>query len=156
MAGQIDKITLEGVKLLFANFSGKEIKVKNKVMNQEGSRNFCVYLDDDIAEKLEKDGWLIKYTVANEQYEQEARPYIKVHISSSGRPSDSLMVMISGDDKVRLRDESISLLDNADITNADMIIRAWEYEPGKVSAYLKSGYFTVYQDDLEKKYGTMI
>lgn len=155
MAGQIDKITLEGVELLFENFAGNEIKVKNKVMNQEGSRNFCVYLNDDIADKLEKDGWLVKHTVANEQYEQESRPYIKVHISASGRPSDSMIVMISGDDKVRLKDESISLLDGADITNADMIIRGWEYEPGKVSAYLKSGYFTVYQDELEKKYGSM-
>ena len=45
-------LTLENVRILFRNFSGKETKY-----NREGNRNFCVILDDQVlVEQLQDEG----------------------------------------------------------------------------------------------------
>ena len=57
MANQrIPNISVENARIIFRNFAGKESK-----FNAKGKRNFCLVLDNDVAEDLKDIGWNIKY-----------------------------------------------------------------------------------------------
>ena len=50
-----NNVVLEGVRLVFRNFAGKETK-----FNTEGNRNFAVILPEAAAEAMKADGWNVK------------------------------------------------------------------------------------------------
>ena len=56
------QLMIENAKIIFRNFAGKE-----GMYNAEGDRNFCVLLEDDLAEQLVKDGWNVKTLRAREE-----------------------------------------------------------------------------------------
>jgi hypothetical protein len=62
------------------------------------------------------------------------------------------VVQITKAGKTILNEDSVSNLDWAEIDKADISIRPREYEPGKISAYLKTMYVTLVQDDFEDRY----
>jgi hypothetical protein len=49
------KVTLENVRLIYRNFSGREGR-----FNKEGERQFCAILPEELAGKMLQDGWNIK------------------------------------------------------------------------------------------------
>ena len=52
MANQrVSNISVENARILFRNFAGKESK-----FNAKGKRNFCLILDNDVAEDLKQIG----------------------------------------------------------------------------------------------------
>lgn len=140
--------TLEEVKIAFRNFSGKEGKY-----NRAGDRNFCVLLPDDIAKQMEDDGWNVRYLNPREP-EDKPQGYLQVAVNYKGRPPR--IVMITSRGKTQLDEDMVDILDWAEIKNADVIIRPYEWEVnGKsgVKAYLQSIYVTIEEDELELKYG---
>jgi hypothetical protein len=47
------------------------------------------------------------------------------------------------------------MLDDVSFENVDVICRAYEWEVGDksgIKAYLQTGFFTIYEDELERKY----
>lgn len=145
-------ISIEGAKIGFRNFSGKEGK-----FNPAGRRNFCVFLEDDLAKTLEADGWNVRWL----QPKDEGDPiqgYMQVAVDFRNIPPR--VFMITGAAKNQLDEESVSVLDWAEIENVDLIIRPynWIIAPGTknekvgIKAYVKSMYVTIAQDDFEKKY----
>jgi hypothetical protein len=52
----LDNVLMEGVRIIFRNFSGKEGKY-----NREGDRNFAVLLDDKTAHAMAEDNWNVKW-----------------------------------------------------------------------------------------------
>ena len=140
-------VVMEGVRLIFRNFSGKEGQY-----NREGDRNFAVLLDPKTAKEMEKDGWNVKVLNPREEGD-EPQPYLTVAVNYKGRPPR--VVLITSHSRTNLTEDTVGTLDWADIINADLIVRPYEWAvSGKtgVKAYLQSLYVTIQEDPLEAKY----
>lgn len=138
---------VEDARLIFRNFSGKEGQY-----NREGDRNFSVILDHEVAEAMLKDGWNVKYLASRDEDEPDT-PYIQVAVNFNNRPPR--VVMITSTSRTNLNEDSVDTLDWAEIKNADLIARAYEWTVnGKsgIKAYLQSLFVTIEEDALERKY----
>lgn len=138
---------VEDARLIFRNFSGVEGKY-----NREGDRSFSVVLDHKTAEAMINDGWNVKYLEAREE-DEESTPYIQVAVNFKIRPPR--VVMITSTSRTSLREESVEVLDWAEIQTVDLIARGYEWDVnGKqgVKAYLQSMFVTIEEDELERKY----
>jgi len=153
MAQSDNTVLMEGVRIIFRNFSGKEGQY-----NREGDRNFAVLLADDVANKMAEDDWNIKWLKPREDAEEDEMPqaYLQVSVNFKGRPPRIVMITYRG--RTNLDESTIEMLDWADILNVDLIVRPYEWSvQGKtgVKAYLQSIYVTIEEDELEKKYAEM-
>jgi hypothetical protein len=102
------------------------------------------------------DGWNIKKIDPKEGYEEEGVTfYLPVAIRFDVFPPRVVLVTSHG--RTQMGEDQIEMLDWADITNVDMIVRPhnWEMPGGKtgVKAYVKTMYVTIEEDALEAKYG---
>lgn len=149
-------ITLTNARILYRNFSGKPSQY-----NTKGNRNFCVIIDDpNLVEQLQEDGWNIRYLTPKDPME-EPKAYLSVKVAfpeegSNRRPPKILLINSSG--SRILNENTVHMLDWAEIENIDMVLRPYNYNVGGkvgVKAYLKSLYVTVVEDELEKKYSAM-
>lgn len=140
-------VTVEDARLIFRNFAGKEGQY-----NRAGDRNFSVILPDDVAEQMIADGWNVRYLQAREEGDSNT-PYIQVAVNFKNRPPRVVMITSSG--RTNLDEDSVEVLDWADIRLADLIFRSYSWEVnGKVGikAYLQSLFVTIEEDELERKY----
>ena len=140
-------LSLENATLLFKNFSGTESK-----FNHAGDRNFCVFIDNDLAMDLASDGWTVKKTNPRDP-DEEPKYYIKVKVSYKIRAPK--VYRISGRSKVALDEDTIGELDWANIVTADVDISPSHYEyAGKsgYAGYLESLYVVINKSRFEDKY----
>lgn len=138
---------VEDAQLVFRNFSGKE-----GPYNREGERDFSVFLPEDIAKAMLKDGWNVKYLASRDEGEPD-RPYVQVAVNFHNRPPR--VVMITSTARTNLNEESVGVLDWADIQMCDLIARGYEWVVNGKSgtkAYLQSMFVTIEEDALERKY----
>lgn len=138
---------LEGVQLIFRNFSGKE-----GMYNREGDRNFGVILTQDTAEHLAHCGYNVKYLAAREEGDEDT-PWLPVAVNFKGRPPT--VVQITSRGQTRLHEDEVEVLDWVDILQCDLIVRPYEWKvQGKsgIKAYLQSLYVTIDEDPLALKY----
>lgn len=143
----VSNIVIENARIGFRNFSGTAGK-----FNAEGNRNFCVFLEKDLAIELENDGWNVRYLKPRDEGD-DSQPYLQVSVQFNNFPPK--IVMISGKNKTVMDEESVKILDWAEIENVDLIIRPYSWEVnGKsgVKAYIKSLYVTISVDEFESKY----
>jgi hypothetical protein len=153
MPAQDNTVLMEGVRIIFRNFSGKEGQY-----NREGDRNFAVLLDDTVANAMAEDGWNVKWLKPREDAEEGEtdQAYLQVSVNFKGRPPR--VVMITSRGRTNLVEDQVEMLDWADISNVDMIVRPYEWTVnGKsgVKAYLQSIYVTIEEDALERKYAEL-
>lgn len=147
MSNEKGTLLMEGARMIFRNFVGKE-----GPYNREGDRNFCVLLEDDLAEDLVRDGWNVKNLKAREEGE-EPQPYLQVSVGFKVRPP--LITMITSRGRTALGEDEIELLDWVDIRTTDLIINPYHWNVnGKngIKAYLKSLFVTIEEDALALKY----
>lgn len=152
MPQQDNTLLMEGVRIVFKNFSGRESQY-----NREGDRNFSVLLDESTAKQLAEDDWNVKWLKPRDDEEEETpQAFLPVSVSFKGRPPRIVLVTQRG--RTNLDESQIDTLDWADIVNADLIVRpyAWTVN-GKtgIKAYLQSLYVTIQEDPLEVKYSEM-
>ncbi len=152
MTTQNNKVTsninIENAKITFRNFKGE-----GRQYNPEGTRNFSVLLDDETAEQLKADGWRVRYLNPRDD-EEPPQAHLPVGVSFNIYPPQ--IWMIAGGKKTALDQDTIMILDWAEIENVDLVIRPynWSRPDGSsgVKAYLKAMYVTIVEDEFEKKY----
>lgn len=145
-------IIIENARIGFRNFSGKESRY-----NPAGRKNFCVFLDNELAVKLQNDGWNVRWLTPKDEGDPD-QGYLQVAVSYDHIPPK--VMMITGRGQTRLDDESVNALDWAEIEEVDLIIRPynWIIQPGTknekrgVKAYLKTMYVKIVEDAFEKKW----
>lgn len=152
MAAKDNTVLMEGVRIIFRNFSGKEGQY-----NREGDRNFAVLLDDTVANAMAEDNWNIKWLRPRSEDEEETpQAYLPVALNFRGRPPRIVLITTRG--RTNLDEHSVEMLDWADIINVDLIVRPYEWtvnEKSGVKAYLQSIYVTIEEDPLEMKYNEL-
>jgi hypothetical protein len=146
-------VLMEGVRIIFRNFAGKEGQY-----NREGDRNFAVLLDEKTGAAMHEDGWNVKWLRPREEDEEGTEPqaYLPISVNFRGRPPR--IVLITSRGRTNLDEDSIEMLDWADILNVDLIVRPYEWTVNKksgVKAYLQSIYVTIEEDPLEIKYSEL-
>lgn len=144
-----NSVMMEGVTIIFRNFSGREGQY-----NREGDRNFAVLLDEKTAKAMAEDNWNVKWLKPRNEEEEEApQAYLPISAKWTGRPPR--VVLITGRGRTYLDEGQVEMLDWADFLNVDLIVRPYEWTVnGKtgIKAYLQSLYVTIQEDPLELKY----
>jgi len=144
---RVQNISVENARILFRNFAGKPSK-----FNAEGKRNFCLIVDNDIAEELKEIGWNIKYLNPRDP-DDAPQAYLQVAVAFDNFPPN--IWLITGKKKTKLNEDTISILDYAEIENIDIIVRPYTWEvngKGGIKAYVKNMYVTIVENEFEKKY----
>jgi hypothetical protein len=145
-------VMMEGVRIIFRNFAGREGQY-----NREGDRNFAVLLDENVARAMAEDEWNVKWLRPRSEEEgEEPQAYLPISVNYKGRPPR--IVLITSRGRTNLDEGQVEMLDWVDIINVDLIVRpyAWTVN-GKsgVKAYLQSIYVTIEEDALEIKYNEL-
>lgn len=138
---------VEDARLVFRNFSGVEGQY-----NRKGDRNFAVILDESVVETMIKDGWNVKYLDSREDGVADT-PYISVAVNFNNRPPR--ITLITSTSRTNLTEDSVAVLDWAEIQTCDLIARAYDWTVGEksgVKAYLQTMFITIEEDALERKY----
>ena len=140
-------ITIEDARIGFRNFTGKEGQ-----FNPQGNRNFCIFLDKDLGEILLKDGWNVKYLQPRDPGDIP-QAYLSVGVTYARYPPKITLITTHG--KTILDDDTVNILDWAEIENVDLIVRPYNWKVNEktgVKAYLKTMYVTIKEDEFAQKY----
>lgn len=158
-------LEIANAKIAFTNFAGREktaiVKGRQKVVNDEGKRNFVVNLDPtqsdiywngekvdnpDFGQELANIGFNVS---VRPPHEDDDRPQYRlpVAVSYDGGITPKIFMIANGK-KTMLDAETVASLDGADIMKADIVInngRPYENNDGRtmVKAWCNEGYFTV-------------
>jgi len=147
MSDEVKTFMVEDAPIIFRNFAGKEGQY-----NREGDRNFAIILAPDVAIAMLADGWNVRYLEPREEGD-DPTPYISVSVNFKNRPPR--VVLLTATSRTQLDEDSVEVLDWADIKTADLIARAYDWVVnGKTGtkAYLQSLFVTIEEDLLEQKY----
>lgn len=131
-------ISFDDAKIVFRNFAGVQTEY-----NSEGSRNFCVVIDDEEkASQLLDEGFNVKIKPPREEGD---RPFIfmKVNVNfNANRPGlNPNIYLVTGEKISKLDADTVSILDHIDIASVDMDLRKYHNKRNSgtgVTAYLKA------------------
>jgi hypothetical protein len=142
-----DSVTIEDARIIFRNFAGEE-----KQFNDKGKRNFVVILDEETGARMLEDGWNVKRLRPREE-DELGDLSLKVTVSYKGRPPR--LVMLTSRGRTALDEDTAGLLDVAELETVDITLNPYNWDvQGKAgtTAYLKTIFATLREDELEKKY----
>lgn len=142
-----EEVLIENARILFRHFSGDK-----DAYHAPGQRDFSVALTQEMGEAMERDGWNVKWLDPREEGDLP-QAILKVKVNFGGRPPE--VTLVTSRNKTRLDEDTISVLDYADILTADMFISPYDWEfNGKSgrTAYLSKLFVTIREDELDRKY----
>ena len=134
-----DILQIDNARIVYRNFSGEGSK-----FNREGDRNFAVIIEDEqTANELIEKGWNVKIKPPRDE---DDSPFMFLPVKIKFNDRGPTAYLKSGTaDPVKLDEESIGCLDEIDILNVELDIRAYDWEVnGKTgrTAYLQSIFVT--------------
>lgn len=141
---EIKYVKLTDARIFKKNFTGKYVPP----YNPEGSRNFLVELPEDVAEQMMADGWKVKHSKPNENYDGDGIYYIMVQVGYAYKPPTIQRIC---KDSVKFLDErNVSILDRDRIISSKMVIRSryWGENKDKIKAYLQELKVEVMPNDI--------
>lgn len=147
MAANQNQITLQNSRIGFLNFSGAEGK-----FNRAGDRNFCVFLEPEVADQMMKDGWNVKYLKPRDEQE-DRQAYLQVAVKFENRPPK--IFLVTSRNKTKLDEDMVSMVDFVEIDYADLILTAYHWNVNGntgVKAYLNTAYIVIVENALDQKY----
>ena len=155
MANRVERILeIPNAHIFYRNFSGVE-----KKYNPAGNRNFCVEIPEDVMvdnttlyQVLLEEGWNVRLMPPRNEGDAPMH-YIQVNVSFKNVPPN--IWMIAGRRKTRLDEGSVDSLDYAEIKTVDLVINPYNWEPGRVKAYLKTMYIEIVQDAFADKWAAL-
>lgn len=154
-----DMITIENAQIIWPNFSGEKSD-----MNAEGDRNFNIVLTKEQADDLAKDGWNVKCKLPRtEDEDQIERCVLKISVKYKVKPPRIIMVGDKSRNRTELTEALVGSLDSADIKQVDLkfVPYFWTMFAGRpneadgVTAYLKTMYVEIIEDDLAQKWNEL-
>lgn len=141
----VKNITVEGTKLIFRNLAG----AADDYNKAGGNRSTGVLIPNEIAQELIDEGWNVKFLKPRDEQE-EPQAWLTVKAKFGKYPPSIYICTERG--KTELTEETVDSIDYAEIRDVDIVIRPFEYEPGKISAYIKTMYVNIIEDVFAYKY----
>lgn len=144
---KMPNLTIRNCKLIWRNFAGKAGK-----FTPEGRRTFNIVLDEETAHELLEDGWNVKIRPSREEGEEEFCT-LPVLVRFDNFPPR--VYMISNGKKIELDEDSVNVLDYAELTKVDLTLSPYHWQVGDkegIKAYLKTMYATLVVDELAAEY----
>lgn len=152
---------LDNADILFRNFAGVE-----KQYNAPGDRNFCVRLDEAIANELASMGISVKILEPREEggeplrfIKVKVKDFSKIYAANVGQKWPDDMSLAERKEKQRLSESSYYSLDEATIQNAWITVSIYHWEMGTgankksgVSLSLGEGFFKLVPNELERMF----
>ena len=143
-------IRIENAKIIWTNFAGAKGRY-----NQPGFRNFHLVIEDEeLADNLIRDGWNLKRFKPREDGSAPDGYHMQVVVSFENRVPK--VMLITKHSQTFLNEDTIELLDSADIISCDIEVRPfnWEQSDGRhgVKGYLQTLYVTIQEDPFAEKY----
>ena len=142
-----ESLAIENARIGFRNFKGRPSQY-----NKDGNKDFVIFLEEEIAHRLENDGWNIRWLDPRTP-DESPTPTLRVAVRFDNIPPK--IMMVTSHSKVLLDESEVGILDDADIETADVIITPYDWSVngnhGR-KAYLKSMYVTIVEDEFASKY----
>ena len=120
-------LQIDDARIVFRNFRGE-----GSQFNREGDRNFAVVIpNQELAEALINDtnqygaGWNVKIKAPKEEGED---PFIYLSVKVKFNNRGPSVYLESGGNRVKLTEDTISMLDEIDILSVDLDIRPYDDE----------------------------
>ena len=114
-------LQIDGARIVFRNFAGAQSK-----FNAKGDRNFAVVIpNQEIADALTDAGWTVKVKPPREEGDE---PFMFMKVKLQFNDRGPIAYLKTGNNLVRLDEESIECLDNVEIACVDMDLRPYNWE----------------------------
>lgn len=141
-------LIIKNAKIRFRNFSGRPDE-----FTREGDRSFALVIDDeDLANKLKEDGWNVRMRMPKNDGE-DPWYYLKVKVKFGDFPPK--IIEVTSRNRVPLNEETVGILDSAELKRVDVEISPYHWEVGGrsgITAYLKIMYATIEEDPFAAEY----
>lgn len=142
-------LTIKNADVRWTNFAGAE-----KMYNEKGQRNFCVFITDEQAAELEKLHWHIKRTKPRDDDEDQVRkPYIQVSVSYKIKKPQITTIGQLTKKRTHMTEETVDLCDYFDVAEWNIMIEPsyWEQPNGSygIKAYLHKAFMMINEDELD-------
>lgn len=142
-------LQIDDAHIIYRNFSGEPSK-----FNREGDRNFAVVIpDQETADALIAEGWNVKIKPPRDE---DDTPFMFLPVKVKFNERGPKVYLRSGSRTKELNEETVGCLDQIDILEVDLDVRAFDWEVnGKTgrTAYLQSIHVIQEVDRFAERYG---
>lgn len=139
------RLVIRGAQVRYKNFSGTPDQ-----FTPAGKRKFDIVIDPDNAQTLAQEGWNAK---AHYPKDDPDGVWYSIPVEVSFKKYTPTIYRMTDNKKRLMSENDLARLDAEDILYADVILdpSVWGNE-GKIKAYLREGYFFVYESVLGRLY----